>query len=86
VSLKYKAAVITVVVAALAAVFFLTNQDPAENGEVKAGQIAVNGNGYESELASLAGDEFNATLDPYQAYNDARKAGKPIVLKFYARW
>ncbi len=85
-SLKYKAVVLATVMVAIAAVLFLTNQDPVPKGEVESDQIAANLNGYKLEVASLADDDFKPADDPYQAYTDARQAGKPIVLEFYARW
>ncbi len=73
-SSKYKLTVIALVIVAAAAVIILTNQDPVSNDEVGTGQIAEEG------------QEFAPATDPYQAYLDARDAGRPIVLEFYARW
>ncbi len=85
-SLNYKLTVIGLVIVAVAAVLTLTNQDMLSNGAVETEQIAAGETGDDLEEVSGVDEEFKPANDPYQAYLDARDAGSPIVLEFYARW
>jgi len=86
VSLKYKLTAIALVIVAAAAVLIITNQDMLSSGAVETEQIAVSETGDDLEEVSGVDEEFKPATDPYQAYLDAREAGSPIVLEFYARW
>ncbi|GEM_PF-2286847 len=40
----------------------------------------------EADPADPAVEDFTATDQPYQAYEEARAEGRPIFLEFYADW
>lgn len=85
-SLKYKLTVIALVIIAAAAVLIITNQDMLSSGAVETEQIAVSETGDDLEDVPGVDEEFKPANDPYQAYLDAGEAGRPAVIKFYARW
>ena len=85
-SLKYKLTVLALVIFAAAAVLVLTNQDILSSGTVDTEQIAASETGDDLEVEAGADEEFKPANDPYQAYLDAGEAGRPAVIKFYARW
>ncbi|MDW7730520.1 MAG: hypothetical protein SCJ94_11040 [Bacillota bacterium] len=71
-SLKYKLFILTVLAAAVLAVLFLP------------GSTLISGTETVSD-GSLPG-EFHPDDEPYRIFIEARQAGKPIFLEFYARW
>jgi len=85
VALKYKLTVLTLVIVAAVAVLILTNQDAASIDEAESGQVAAEDSRTNGEEIEEDG-EFKPANDPYQAYLDAGEAGRPAVIKFYARW
>ena len=83
---KYKLIVLALVIALAATVLILTNQNLLSSGEAEPDQITADDSNAELEEKVGLDDEFKPAADPYQAYLDARDAGKPVVLEFYARW
>lgn len=70
-SRKYKITVLTLVGLAVLAIFLLSNLGLFVPGE---------------EQAEPGDGQFKSTIDPYSAYTEALDEGKPIIIKFYARW
>ena len=85
-SLKYKLTVVTLVISLAAAVLIITNQDPSFINETETEQIALGDSRTDREEVAGEDGEFKPSNDPYQAYLDAGEAGRPAVIKFYARW
>lgn len=86
VSLKYKLMVLAVVISLVAAVLIITNQDPSSINETETEQITLEDSRTDREEVAGEDGEFKPANDPYQAYLDAGEAGRPAVIKFYARW
>ena len=84
--LKYKLTILALVVSLAAAVLILTNQDTELTDEIEIEHMAIENNSTSQEEMADIDEEFKPAADPYQAYLDARDAGSPIVLEFYARW
>jgi len=69
-SLKYKLLILLIVVAAAAVIVF-----PG----IKPGDEPDGG-------SSVEVGDYSDHDNPYRYYLEARQAGKPLVLEFYARW
>ncbi len=78
---KYRLIVLAVVVIAVVAVLLISSQTLFS----PAGEKQIENEG-SVKVEETAGAEFEPTGDPYAAYVEARRDGKPIVLEFYARW
>lgn len=83
---KYKLTVLSLVIVAVAAIFIVTNHDLFSGSEVEKEQVSAGESSVDHEESGEKDDQFKPAADPYRAYLDARDAGKPVVLEFYARW
>jgi thiol:disulfide interchange protein len=72
VSLKYKLFILAVVAAAILAVLFLPG--------------SALFSGVETVSDETVPDQFSPADEPYRMFIEARQAGKPVFLEFYARW
>jgi len=70
---KYKQLILVTVIAAVILVLGLSNLDLFTAGEEVPAEIT-------------ADEELSPTDQPYQTYEAARAANKPIFLEFYASW
>lgn len=81
---KLKIAILVVVVAVAALVLYFPNvQGLLSSGETVAEDTAA-------EEEAINDDAENAVFapedDPYMQVLDALEAGRPVLIKFYARW
>jgi thiol:disulfide interchange protein len=75
---KYKAIIIVLIGAAVLGALFLPGLDQIlQSDEVGQGN---------EDADEVALETFSPTSDSFMEYTQARAAGKPILLEFYARW
>ncbi len=75
---KYKVIILLVIGAAVLGALFLPGLDwVSQSGEESSAA---------EDAAEASLESFAPTNDSFMEYTQARADGKPIVLKFYARW
>ncbi len=77
-SSKYKVIIVLVIGAAVLGALFLPGLDWVS----RSGEEVNNA----EDAAEFSLEAFAPTNDSFVEYTQARADGKPIVLKFYARW
>ena len=86
-NLKYKLTVLAVIALAIITILLISNRvifSPVPENQLE--ETGLNTDVNVTQNKETAGAEFAPTADPYEAFIEARRDGKPIVLKFYARW
>ncbi len=86
--IKYKLTVLGLVIAAVIAIFVFSDQalfTVTDDEREKAAEVTGN-NDESEEVEQIADAQFRPAADPYTDLVSAYQSGKPIVLKFYARW
>ncbi len=84
---KYRLAALAVVALAVIGVIYFTGPGlfPGEEREQGGIEGAVGNNGPAGVETDRDGG-FKPADDPHASFVEARSAGLPVVLKFYARW